>query len=714
MQLKIYLPVLCVAACACLAAAESNPTQILATAPLRFEPSSVDHPATFIARGARFHFEFSPQQAILRSGKKDVRLSFDGANPAAHIQGEQRMNSTTNLYFGNDPSKWRREVPNYRRVQVQELYRGIDVAYYGNGKELEYDLTVNPGADPQRIRLRLAGDKGLRLNGQGDLVAALIQKHPVAYQVAADGARHSVASSYRRNADGSYGFQLGAYDRSRALVIDPVLTVAQYFAGSYADIAYGVGHDAKGLLYIGGTTESTDLLLAGSSLQTTEGGGLDLFLAVVNPALSQGSQIIYVTYIGGTEDETFGGMTVSSGGDVYMTGSTASANFPLANAAQTVLGGSVGAPDAFVIWLNSNQQVVYSTLFGGSGLDKGMGIALGANGKIWIVGDTQSTDFPISGTSFQDSLIGVQNMFMAVFDPSGSGTNTKSYAIYIGGTHWDEAYGIALAPDGTAWLAGGTFSPDIWIQGPAYQGLYSGDGDAYIAHINPGLGSKALLYASFLGGNGIDEATSLVLDPSGLIIVSGYTLSANFPVTSTALQTKYGGDTDAFVSVLDTAKRQLVYSTYFGGPDPDAAMDLKEDSSGALYVSGYTESAGLPSTSDALQADYDGSVDAFGLKLDISKAGAEGVDYFTYLGSDGLQVAYGVDFDSKGNMYLAGYSSSNILSRVGGPARITAITGNWDAFVIGFATGSSTSAAITSSTGQHRRRLPWRVSPHRP
>jgi hypothetical protein len=186
-------------------------------------------------------------------------------------------------------------------------------------------------------------------------------------------------------------------------------------------------------------------------------------------------------------------------------------------------------------------------------------------------------------------------------------------------------------------------------------------------------------------------------------------------VTSTALQTKYGGDTDAFISVLDTAKRQLVYSTYFGGPDPDAAMDLKEDSSGVLYVSGYTESAGLPSTSEALQANYDDNVDAFGLKLDTTKAGAAGVDYFTYLGSDGLQVAYGVDFDSKGNMYLAGYSSSNVLSRVGGPARST-VTGNWDAFVVGFTPGSSTPASSTSATAAtgHRRRLPWRVLPHRP
>jgi hypothetical protein len=636
----------------------------------------------------------------LHSGTRDVRLSFDDANPAAGIRGAQLLPSTTNLYFGNDRSKWRHAIPNYGRVEVRELYRGIDLAYYGNGVELEYDLTVNPGADPRLIRFRLDG---------------LSQKRPVAYQSDADGARRSVQSSYRRNADGSYGFQLGAYDRSRALVIDPVV-VAQYFSGSYEDVAYAIGHDAKGLVYVAGSTSSFDIPLAGSSLQSTEGGGLDLFLAVVNPGLAAGSQIIYVTYLGGTEDETFGAMTVGAKGDVYLTGSTASGDFPLQNAAQTVMGGDVGAPDAFVVWLSPTQTMTYSTFFGGSEYDKGKAIAVGSNGQMWIVGDTQSTDLPNAG-GFQPSLIGTQNMFVAGFDPSKSGTATQIYSIYIGGTHWDEAFGMALAPDGTIWLAGGTFSPDIWIQGSAsqghpYQGLYGGAGDGYLAHINPGLGAKALLYSSFLGGRGVDEATSLVLDPSGRIVLSGYTLSSNFPVSSNAFQTKYGGDTDAFISILDTVKGQLVYSTYFGGPDPDAAMDLKQDSSGVLYVSGYTESGGLPSTSNALQIAYDGSVDAFGLKLDPSKAGAEGIDYMTYLGTDGTQVAYAVDFDSSGDMYLAGYSSGAILADHGGPERAT-VPGNWDAFVIGFSASSAAPAATGSATTAHRRRLPWRVSPHR-
>ena len=256
MQLKLRLTFLCLAACACLAAAESNPIRTLAIAPLRFEPSgnsSAGSPATFVARDARFRFEFTSHQAVLRSGSKDVRLSFEGASPAARIQGAQLLNSTTNLYFGNDRSKWRHAVPNFSRLEVQGVYRGINLVYYGNGGELEYDLTVNPGADPQWIRLRLAGAD---VDRHGSLVSDLIQKQPVAYQIGADGSRHSVRSSYRKNADGSYGFQLGAYDRSRALVIDPVITVAQYFGGSYSDIAYTIGHDSNGLVYIGGNTFS--------------------------------------------------------------------------------------------------------------------------------------------------------------------------------------------------------------------------------------------------------------------------------------------------------------------------------------------------------------------------------------------------------------------------------------------------------------------------
>jgi hypothetical protein len=726
MQSKLLLSMLCMAAGGFLPAAEPDAARLLATAPLRFEPAPDGSAGgKFVARGARFHFDFTRDQAALRSGDKDLRLHFDGADQHAQMSGTELERSTTNLYFGNDPSKWRQGIPNYGRIQVQGLYPGIDLAYYGNRGELEYDLTVNPGANPRRIRMRLQGDdasgRGASLNQEGDLrLSELIQKRPVAYQVAADGSRQAVDSRYRRNADGSFGFALGPYDHARALVIDPLI-VAQYFQGSYQVIAYGVGHDSKGLIYIGGDTSTPDLTLAGTPYQSSEGGGIDMFFAVVNPALSQDSQIIYMTYIGGTSDDDFGSMLVSANGDVYLTGTTFSDDFPTVNPAQTALGGTSGTnSNAVVLWFSPTQSLKYSTYFGGSGNDGGKAIAVTSAGWIWIAGDTQSTDLP-GAAGFQKTLIGKQNMFIASFDPSNTTSGTLLTDLYIGGTYWEEAYGVAVEADGSVWISGATYSADIWIQGnPVYQSHYGGDGDAYVAHIKPSLGANALLYASFLGGSGIDEATSMVLDPSGRLILSGYTLSPDFPVTSDAFQTKYGGNTDAFVAILDPSKSpasaQLVYSTYFGGAGADSAFDLKEDSSGILYVSGYTESAGLPGTSNALQASYDGSVDAFGLKLDPTKAGAAGIDYFTYLGSPGVQIAYGVDFDSKGNMYLVGSTTTGLLGEFGGPERGT-VEGVVNAFLMGFKTDSSSSDGTTANASgtspQHIRRPHLPVPPHR-
>lgn len=689
---------------------------MLATAPLRFEPAATGTAAQFVARGARYHFEFTAREAALQSGPKNIRLRFAGANPNARIAGAEMERSTTSLYLGNDPSKWRRQIPNYGRLQVSGLYPGVDLTYYGNGNHLEYDLMVKPGADPRSIRFQLRGGN-TNFDRRGDLVSELIQKRPVAYQITRDGSRRAISSRYRENTDGSYGFALGPYDHSRELVIDPVLIVSQYFSGSYQDIAMAMGHDSKGLIYIGGITNSSDFPIAGGSpLQNSNGGGSDLFLAVIDPTLSPGSQVIYATYIGGSSDEVFGGMSVGPNGDVYMTGNTDSATFPVHNAAQSLLAGTSAAVDAFVLWIDPTQTLQYSTYFGGGAADTGKSIAVDSKGRLWIAGDTQSTDLPHTG-GFQQSLIGTQNMFIAGFDPSQSGSSSKIYSIYLGGTRWEDAYGIAIAPDGTLWIAGGTFSSDIWIHGnpTTYQGTYAGDGDAYFAHIDPNQqDANALLYASFFGGNGIDEATSMVLDPSGRIILSGYTLSTNLPVSGDAFQQTYGGNTDAFVAIVDPTTSKLVYSTYFGGSGADAAFDMKQDSNGILYLSGYTESGGLPGTSNALQASYDGSLDAFGLKLDPAKAGADGVNYFTYLGSPGLQIGYAVDFDSKGDMYLAGSTTTGLLADFGGPAR-TSVDGSVDAFVIGFPASASPTVQTTSATVAPRRfRRPyWRVIPHR-
>ena len=559
-----------------------DPIKMLETAPLRFEPDA-NAAGSFVARGTRFGLEFSNDRAILHSHGRNVSLNFLHSDPRARMEGQEILNSKTNLFLGNDPSKWQRGVINYGRLRVNGLYPGVDLVYYGNAGALEYDLTVAPGADPGRIRLRLTGENPT-FDGDGNLIADLIQKRPVAYQVDSNGVRVAVESSYRRNRDGSYSFKLGAYDRGRALVIDPVLTFSTYLAGTGTDIALAIAHDQNGLIYVAGTTDSTDFPTAGTPTQTANAGNTDVWVAQINPAVPVGQGFLFTTYVGGTSTEIFGGLAVGPKGDIYLTGSTESVDFPLTtNTYQNKLENTAFL-NAFVVWINSSQQLAYASYLGGSkASDTANAIAVDPQGRMWITGGAQSTDFP-TVNPYQSALVnGVsQDIFIAGFDPSQSGTATLIYSTFLGGQSWDTGRGIAVAADGTLWIAAGTYSFDIPLQNP-YQTRYFGGGDAYVAHIDPTAGSNGLLYGTFIGGGNLEEARNIVLDPAGPVIVSGYTVSSDYPVSSNALQPAYGGNTDAFISILNpsaSGSQQLVYSTYFGGSQADVVFDLKRDSAG--------------------------------------------------------------------------------------------------------------------------------------
>jgi hypothetical protein len=666
------------------AAANSNDAfRILGTAPLRFEPAA-DGASRFIARGPGFRYSFTGGRATFQARDKQVRLRFQGAQPGAKMQAAQKLSSTTGLFFGNDPSKWRPDVPNYGRLEVPGLYRGVDLVYYGNAGELEYDLTVKPGADPRIIRLRLDGTRA-RVDRDGNLVAGIIQKRPVAYQVSSNGTRVPVESRYHRNADGSYGFVLGAYDRNRELVIDPLLSFSLYLSGSSEDMAQFVGLDKPGFVYVGGTTYSTDFPLNGA-FQTTQGGGTDVFLTKIDPNAKAGDQIVFSTYIGGTANETLGGMAVGPNGDVYLNGTTLSTDFPTVNPAQSTL---AGTSNSFVLWINTSRAIGYSTYLGGSANDTGVGITVNSENHIYVTGGAESTDFP-NVNAYQPVEAGRQDAYVAVYDPALSGTATLLYSSYLGGSGWDIGRGIALAADGSVWIDGGTYSFDFPVRGESRQPIYRGEGDAFVAHLSIALGAspKALLYSSFLGGAEQEEATNLLINSAGQLIMSGWTISPGFPITQHGMQPTYGGNGDAFISILDTTKpasEQLIYSTFFGGAGPTFPSDLKQDSEGNLYLCGYTLSGDLPTTKNAAQPAYDGSVDAWVLKFNPTTSGAGAISYLTYLGSDGIQDGNGVAYDNKGNIYLVGYTSGPIFDKLKGVAK-TSAAGKVDAFVAAFST----------------------------
>jgi hypothetical protein len=701
MKTSLFLPLASLACSALFAATLLSATlpdaaHILATSPLRFEPGPGIDSNEFIARGTRSRFVFEGSRAKVQAGGKTLGFEFAGADRRARLEGLEKLRSTTGIFIGNDPSKWRRGVPNYGRLQVRGLYRGVDLVYYGNAGELEYDLMVTPGADPRQIRLAFQGNHPI-LDRDGNLDAGLTLKRPVAYQIAASGARIAVASRFHKNADGSYGFALGRYDHKRELVIDPVVTLEQYFAGSSQDIGYAIGHDARGHLYIAGTTYSSDFPTAGAAAGTSPLGGEDLFLAVIDPTAPPATQITYAAFIGGSAGDSLGGMAVDSKGFVYLTGTTASPDFPMVNAAQTTL---LGTTDAFVMKLDAFEVPLYSTYLGGTGVETGNAIAVDSQGRMWVTGGTQSTDFPIP-SGFQQAA-GSQDAFVSGIDPTQSGSGSLFYSTYLGGGYWDTGRGIATASDGTIWVVGGTYSYNFPVTNSSFNPNYSSGGDAFVAQINTTPGGSFLAYSTFLGGNDLEEARNILLDAQGRVIVSGYTLSRNFPVTSNALQTQYGGNTDVFVTILNPANSgagQLAYSTYFGGSNADVPFDLKLDPNGNLYVAGFTMSPGLPVTANALQSAYDNTQDAFALEFNPSTSGKAGIKYFTYLGSDGLQIAYGIDYDATNNLiYLTGVSTGPIFDALGGPAKSTS-AGDPDAFVIGF----STQPAVTTTAQQELR-----------
>src|SRR5580692_1612502 len=301
-----------------------------------------------------------------------VRMQLAGANAVPRVGGAKELPGKVNYFIGNDPASWRTNVPTYAKVKFEGVYPGIDLVYYGNQGQLEYDFVVAHGVDPNQIRLKFEGAGKLRLDEKGDLLLGSAGEEvrfekPVVYQEVA-GRQQAVEGGYMLASGNRIGFQLGEYDHSQPLVIDPVLSYSTYLGGGGFDSGKGIAVDASGNAYVTGLTTSTNFPSA-NPIQSTLGGAENAFVTKINPT---GSALVYSTYLGGNNVDYGSGIAVDAAGNAYVTGGTTSTNFPTANALQATLGGSA---NAFVSEINaSGSALVYSTYLGGSGGDEGMGI----------------------------------------------------------------------------------------------------------------------------------------------------------------------------------------------------------------------------------------------------------------------------------------------------------------------------------------------------
>jgi hypothetical protein len=622
----------------------------------------------FLARGRDGMVALEERGAVLipaDPGIETIRMEIVGGSRDPLIEGIDPLTIRTNYFIGGDPAEWRNNVPSYRRVLYREVYIGIDAVFHSAPSgELEYDFVVHPGSDPRAIRLRFDGAEGVEID-EGALVIRtagdpIRMMRPVAWQKR-DGNREEIAVRYRMIGETIVGFVVGEYDRSRDLVIDPVvLGYSTFLGGTGNDIGSAIAVDVDRNIYLAGSTMSADFPISGG-VRSEIAGERDLFVAKLNPA---GDQILFSTFIGGSGDDMASGILLDSRGDVYVAGTTRSADFPTTEGApQRSYGG--GPSDGYVVKLSGDGALLlFSTYLGGEEGDPVNGMAIDAARDIYIAGATSSTRFPVTAGALQTALRGSRNAWIAKLrvDPP-----SLIYATYHGGSD-DTTLGGAVAVDasGSAYLTGRTLASDFPTTSGALQPAFAGAGiggerfgDGFVSRFSPD--GSSLLYSTYLGGLSGDGPETIAIDSTGAAYVAGFTCSRNFPTTAGAYQPEHGGgDCDGFVSKLAPEGDHLVFSTYLGGNNSDQANVLALDRHGRIHVGGTTSSADFPTTAGAHSSTRKGQNDGF-----ISILNTEGTQLFysTYLGGTAPSGApqdnlFGLALDGAGNIYVTGQTRS--------------------------------------------------------
>ncbi len=595
---------------------------------------------------------------------KEVRLS-----------GLRRLGGRCSYFIGNDPSKWRVSVPRYEKLDYEGIYPGISLifgpAHTSLSPALGFDVVLKPGADPRRLRLFFPGAK-VSTDGEGDLVVScgpsrIRMLRPEIYQEGKSGERKIIRWRFVRIGQNGAGLKIknkiktAAHGRDRALVIDPTLAFSTFLGGSSIAQGQGIALDPEGGVYVTGFTLAPDFPVA-NPVRAFSGGVAFGDAFVTKLSLSPTPRIVYSTFLGGGADDAGYAIAVDSGGEAYIAGFTGSTNFPAVSPFQAALR---GFRNVFVTKLSADgTNILYSTFFGGSSDDEGRGIALDGSNDIFITGFTDSTDFPLlksqipfpsgydafateilasgrrlgysvllgggandkgaaiavdaSGdayvtgqtsspnfplkNAYQATLRGAQNAFLVKLDPNAA----ILFSTFLGGSATDSAAAIALDTAGAAYIAGSTTSPDFPVITPLQP--LTGGKNAFVSKFSP---SGGLLYSTFLGGSGQDEAAGIAVDTMGNAYITGQASSTDFPVKNPVQGLTAAKN--AFVTEINPVGDALVYSTLLGGGMDDSGLAIAVDSSGSAFVSGATNSFDFPSV-HALRIFTD-TTDAFVTKL---------------------------------------------------------------------------------------------------
>jgi len=641
----------------------------LARLPLRFEENrgQWDPAVRFAARSAGATLQLTSRGPAFLVGSSPVQLSLiHGANSPV-ITPSEKMAAVTNYMVG-PRARWHTGIENYARVRYANVYPGIDVVYYGNQNQLEYDFVLAPGANPDAIRMQFRGSIKVSLTGTGDLTLTsetgeIVQKAPVIYQ---DGRR--IQGRYTMLARNEVGFRLAGYDRARALVIDPILVYCTYMGSSGDDKITAMKMGPKGMLYLTGSTNTGEMQYIDGAYNNFSAGLTDIFLAIVDT--NNGYQLKYFSYLGGAADDIPKALDINGAGVAFLGGSTNSSDFPMAGNSILTDGPSF-YQDGFVALIDPSlyggDSLIYTTYIGGTdGMSVVNGLAVDSSNAIYIIGTVRATDFPITtDKAYAQVMYGAQDAFLMKLD---LGKNSPVYSTYLGGEISDEGRAIAVGSDGRVYFAIVTVSSQFPLEGASFRQTLKGGEDIVIGMMDmTKSGTDSLIYSTYFGGSDIDEVRKITLDSKNNVALAGFTLSDDFPVTADAVQRNGQGNTDAFVAVVNpnNPANFLVYSTYFGGTQGDVAYDVKPDAAGNLYFTGYTTSNDL-FTVGASQPSWGGGIDLFIAAVKPGIAGRKGLIYCTYAGATGTYVPSALELGSDGSIFVTGYGNIGLPITTGG------------------------------------------------
>jgi hypothetical protein len=712
--------------------------------PLSFESNQgqFDRNVKFTARGNGYILFLTSTEAVLsltkvapKSGKRPLypadrtltpaqsavlQMTVLNASRKVSISGLDELPGKTNYFIGSDPAKWQTNIATFGKVKFQGIYSGVDLVYYGNQQQLEYDFVVSAGADPNAIAIRFDGSP-VEMDSAGGLVVHtdVGEVHflrPVAYQsVEAKeqnaGKKHFIDSRFVLRGNNEIAFEVAAYDHSRPLVIDPVLVYSTYLGGSFPDEALSIAVDSSGAAYVTGITCSADFPVTAGAFQKSHNGGggacptsqnsfEDAFVTKFN---ATGTALVYSTYIGGSASDRGYDIAVDSSGDAYIAGQTQSSDYPVTSGAFVTHcpGGVGGCNTGVVTKLNATgSHLAYSTYLGGNNNMGATGIAVNSSGEAYVTGATDGT-YPTTAGAYQTSNprngAGLSPVF-AVLNATGSAC---VYCTFLGGAQGhsynpgSQAFGVAIDSKGMAYITGWTDSPDFPTTTGAFQTKCGTDGncnglwDAFVAKLDPTKsGAASLVYSTFLGGNGTDIGYGIAVDSSGNAYVTGTTganlnpqfggsllPSPDFPTTAGAFQTACPGSCtldSAWVTKLNASGSGLLYSTYLGGAngntDSGPFGSIALDSALNAYVTGDTSATDFPTHTPVQASNGGGAADAYVTELNAS---GSALVFSTYLGGNSLDGGVSIALDKFANMYVTGLTSSTNFPHTAGAFQTT-------------------------------------------